>query len=141
MLAHRALLHQARHMFKATREEKYLQKLESKLGSLSKRQPQKAVGRHAFLAWLFEQVKAQHAGAPVSASTKKAIMQQHSQMFQGLSPAEQVHFNQVASEAAKRKAGELQEDADHLKAAMFLFKSRQQEEAEETGTRALAGAH
>lgn len=136
MLSSRATLHQCRHLFLKTPEDRAGAKEASKLATMKKRSPFKASGRHAFLASLMEQGRmAIPKGSKLSSSFVRDVMRQRTAWFSALSLEDQAAFHQAARVEAENRLVEVIGDIAHFQDRMHLRKLRAAEELRSEGVK------
>ena len=126
----RAMVHQCRHLFRQAPTSSASLRAQKAKVSLEKRQPHKATGRHAFLAWLMQEVK---LGRPnpqqhMPANLRQEVMKQHSGLYSSLTPKEKLHWEEVARLTSMKKQAEADTELDHQLAVLRLDAMRQEQE-------------
>ena len=125
MLATRATLHQARHLFQQPPEDRVAARAARKLEKVRRRAPEQVSGKHAFLAFLMRKAKeGLPSGAKLPIATVRQIVSQHGRLFQELSSVDQAAFHQEALGKAAERGRSWQEEEQHLRAAAQLEKAR-----------------
>lgn len=134
VLATRATLHQCRHFWLEPPEVTKEARQATKIKNLTRKAPEKASGKHAFLAHLMESAKATlPANAKLSQATVRQIVKEHNRLFQSLPPAGQAAFHREALQTSQRRSAEVQEELQHLQTAARLGESRLTAERLEEG--------
>jgi hypothetical protein len=133
MICKRGLIHQCRHLFQTSPEEKRAQRLAAQTAALAAKQPQKTSGRHAFFAQLMQHAKEHSGASSVPLAVRQAVMQQHGQMFSGLTPQEKAQLDLVAQATAQERRANLAADSQQLKDSLEIYKARADEERKQVG--------
>ena len=129
MLAQRALIHMMRPLVVPPKPTA-LDRMESTLRRLERKQPAKLSGRQVFLK---EAIAAAQATSNYSPSQKKAvamgIMKRHATKYNELSEREKAAYTRAAHSLAGRRERAIEEDIEHLRSAQKLATARQAEES------------
>ena len=124
-LAHRALVHQCRHLFVKDPEERKLDKQQAVVDALKKKQPGRVSGRHAFMGALAQSVKATlPAGSKMPANATHELMRQHTTLYKNLDPQAMAVWDKVAELRSEVKAQAAQEEVTYRTATLDLQRSR-----------------
>jgi hypothetical protein len=124
-LAHRALVHQCRHLFVKDPEEQRLDKHKAFVDALKKKQPGRISGRHAFMGALAQSAKANvSAGSKMPAAARHEVMRQHATLYKNLEPQAMAAWDKVAERQSSEKAQAAQEEITYQTAALQLQRSR-----------------
>ena len=124
-LAHRALVHQCRHLFVKDPEERKLDKQRAVVDALKKKQPGRVSGRHAFMGALAQSGKASlPAGSKMRANARHELMRQHATLYNNLDPQSMAVWDKVAERHSDVKAQAAQEEVTYRTAALDLQRPR-----------------
>ena len=134
MLAARSFLRQCRHLFMEDPTSKQIEKKEARLKRLRSSGLAKITGRHLFLKWFMSEVK-HHLpqGASLSQDARREVMKQHGAAYAALSPREQEVWQQRSQTERELKRQLVEDEAEHLAAALELARSRSLQEFQDAG--------
>lgn len=133
-LCTRAMLHQARHLFTKSADEKRIEKQIDRVDALRLRHRGNISARHAFMGGLMREVKAgMPAGSKMSPELRTEVMKQHGRLYELLSPHQKVTWEREAAVMSERKHAAVEDDLRHESDALQLQVMRREQELEELG--------
>lgn len=134
VLAHRAMIHQCRHMFHQPMEEREIARADQKAVALRKKMPQKIHAKQVFLRELMAGAKKQLLpGTKMSSELRQDIMRRHSELFKDLDPEAQhaLELSAASHTAATKRC--VTADLEHVKDHMALHRARLTQESLQRG--------
>ena len=128
----RAYLHQCRHLFTVSEQEKQDLRLEAKIRR-HERTPSRISGRNVFLQQLIHRARVENHGQVLSQDSMRRLMTLHLSLYSALTPEEKKHYETQAAAELSAKVELQWQDAQHLKARQRLGQARLQQEREAMG--------
>ena len=133
-LSQRSMLHQCRHLFTTSDDERRVGKQRALVDRLQQRRSGHISAMHAFMGFLMQEVKSSLPdGAYMPASLRQSVMKQHSQLFGSLTSDDIGFFARSAEQRSRQKAEALQGDVQFQSDALRLQLMRHRQEVAEQG--------
>ena len=109
-LCQRAMLHQARHLFTQSEDERRIERHLQRLECLQRKQTGTIFATQVFMASFMREVKSGLlADSSMPLALRTAVMKQHARLFERLSPEQRAIFEEDARVLLQKKARGLQE--------------------------------
>ena len=135
----RTFLHQCRHLFGESSEDKREESLRQAIADKSV-PPRPLTARHAFLKDLVATAAKRTPDRCLSQSTMRQLMEMHGTLFESLTPSDVAAYEEEAKQLSHEQKERREGDVQHLFAQLRLWQQRRRQERQGSGAFALGAA-